>query len=87
MADLTSIALGINAAADLKTTETIAAATAWDAASPVGLLLGTKDSVLLTADRKVRMDATVAEAITAGKLRGFVLWTFESAVTGVYTAP
>ena len=78
--DAGTIALGADVAGDLVTAAAISVGTAFDAASPVGLLLGTKDTVTVTTAEGIKLTFAV-EAITAGKLRGYVLWTFDDAVT------
>ena len=83
--DDTTISLGIEAAGDLVTAVSIATGTPWDAATPVQLLAGTKDTVTLTADRQVIAEIAVDD-VTAGKLRGAIAWTFEAARAKDFTA-
>lgn len=78
--DAGTVSLGVEAEADLVAATAISTGTTWDAASPVNALLSTKDTVLLTADRRIRLDIKV-EAVTAGKLWGFVLWALSPEVT------
>ena len=78
--DTATIALGADVAGDLVTAVSIATGTTWDAATPVPLLAGTKDTVTVTTAEGVKLTIAV-EAVTAGKLRGYVLWTFDDAVT------
>lgn len=76
--DAGTLSLGIEAAADLLAATAISTGTTFDAATPVLLPNGTKDTVLLTADRQVTAVIAV-EAFTAGKLHGALAWTFEAA--------
>ena len=83
--DAGTMSLGIEAAADLMAATAISTGTTWDAATPVLLPNGAKDTVLLTADRQV--SAVIgAEVWTAGKLSGALLWTFEAARAKSFTA-
>jgi len=84
-ADGGTMSLGINAAADLMPATAISTGTTWDAATPVLLPNGTKDTVLLTDDRQVTA-VIGSEVWTAGKLSGALLWTFEAARAKSFTA-
>ncbi len=83
--DAGTLSLGVEAAADLMAATAISTGTTWDAATPVLLPNGTKDTVLLTADRQVTA-VIAAEAFTAGKIHGAVAWTFEHTRAKDFTA-
>lgn len=82
-ADAGTIALGVQAAGDLVTAIAVSdASNPWDAATPVNIPALTNDALALTARRRIRLDIA-GQAVTAGKLVGYVLWTGQ---TPAYTA-
>lgn len=81
MADLSEVAIGINAAGDLIASVSIATGTSWDNALEVGFILS---KPVLTADRRVRLDIVLnAEAISAGILHGHIDYLWPEPYTAV----